>query len=149
MTRSFRRSAGGSAKRNFLATPLIRVPRFSGAMLLLLATLAAAACKTPRAPDQVATGDLTGTWTAAAESREAMRWRIVLEEHEGGRLSASGAVTSAGETREFVTNGIRDASSVQLDLEIGTFDGSIRSVDSLVGNLYLPGDTVPLTFQRE
>jgi hypothetical protein len=48
-----------------------------------------------------------------------------------------------------VTHGIRDASSVQLDLEIGTFDGSILGVDNLVGNLYLAGDTVPLTFQRE
>lgn len=129
-------------------------------LLLLALSLLGSGCKSPRSPREVATESVTGTWTARSvvsytppTSEEELHWRFGLEQREAGKLRGSGEVTRVGRASTFELEGIRDESTVNfqfsLNGEPAKYDGSIMDAETMVGQMYLPGDTIPVTLTRE
>lgn len=124
---------------------------------LAFATLAG--CKTPRSPREHADGDVTGRWAAesAASGKEAeggtLRWRLEVEQHPAGRLFGEGTMEREGRTATFPVRGVRDRHQVDLRFALpggaAMYHGGIIDMKTIVGELYLERDTIPVSFTRE
>src|SRR5690606_31782277 len=125
---------------------------------LLALALAVAACKPPRSPRESAEGSLTGAWTAESAAPGAPRdtgtvaWRLALEEREAGRLAGSGTMAHGGEASPFAVSGVRGRGEVTLYLDLPgervKYHGGVQGAATIAGELYLPGDTLAVTFTR-
>jgi hypothetical protein len=132
---------------------------FRAATAALLLAALAAGCKSPRPPHEAAEGDVSGEWTAESvattrpEPAGEIRWRLLMDEQDGGRLRGDGSLAHPGGSDAFTVVGIRGESTVnfEMHLEAGAtarFDGSILDVKTMVGQVDLGGDTIPVTFTR-
>lgn len=124
-----------------------------------IALLAAVtACKPPRSPRERAEGSVTGQWTAESVAPGAPRdtgrvaWRLALEEREAGKLAGDGSMTRGADAAPFPLSGVRGESDLTLYFDLPgervKYHGGIVNPKTITGELYLPNDTIPLTFTR-
>lgn len=128
------------------------------AMLVLLG-MAIAACHPPRSPREVAESRLTGTWTAhsasVGEPRDTgqVAWRLRLDERDAGRVEGRGGVYMRADSAAFDLSGVRGRSELTLQFAFGgervQYHGGIVDAKTIVGEMILPRDTVPVTFTKE
>jgi hypothetical protein len=133
--------------------PFERVrPRLVLVGLVLLASLAAG-CKTPRTPHRVTENDVSGVWRAQSSEPVPIGWSLRLEQGDAGKIQGSGNLTRTDGTSSFTLRGLRGPREINLDFHLeqaaGKFDGSVMSAEMIVGRLFLNGDTINLTFERD
>jgi hypothetical protein len=134
----------------FLAAPQARTLAFS----LLLALALAPACKSPRtSPHRVAEDDVTGVWRAQSTEPAPIGWSLRLDQMDAGNIEGQGSLTRTDGTTDFSVKGLRGPRDIKMhfDLDRGSaaFDGSVMNPEMIVGRLYLDGDTIKLTFERD
>ncbi len=144
---------------------MLTVPdRFYGFWILSAAGMVAvmlllAGCKSPRPPEQAAVGDLSGGWSARSVATTRPQpageiiWRLFLEEEDGGRIRGRGSLAHAGTAASFSIVGIRGERVIDFDLHLedgerAKFGGGVMDVNTMVGEVELRGDTIPLAFTR-
>jgi hypothetical protein len=129
------------------------------ALLTAMSLLELAACKPPRAPREIAEGNVTGRWSAesiAAETpEEAGRtvWQLELEQEKAGKLRGRGTRTEGTRSSSFSLAGVRAENELQFDFELGNepvmHHGSIMDAKTIVGEMQFRTDTLPVTFTRD
>ena len=134
-----------------------RVRKTLAGAVILIALLAA--CKAPRSPREAATGKLTGRWTAESTAigppvdTGLVQWALELEHGQAGKLVGRGAMAHRGSREAFSLAGLRGESEIQLKFELRgqrvRYHGGIVDVRTIVGEMYLPDDTIAVTFTRE
>lgn len=126
---------------------------------LLVLLLGAAACKPPRSPREVAGARVTGTWTARSAAAGApldtgnLAWALVLAEREAGKVDGRGTLRRGGEDSAFRLHGHRAEHEITLEWELpgetAKFHGSVLDARTIVGEVQMRGDTLPVSFTRE
>lgn len=126
---------------------------------LLVLVAALAACHPPRSPREVAGSRLTGTWTAhsasVGEPRDSgeVAWRLRLDERDAGRVEGRGGVYMPRDSAAFALSGIRGENEVTLQFAFGgervVYHGAIVDAKTMVGEMLMPRDTLPVTFTKE
>lgn len=122
------------------------------ATALLLLFVVTAGCKTPRTPHRTADNDVSGTWAAQSREPIPLGWSFRLDQLDAGKLTGSGTMNDGTRVSTFGITGIRGPREITLDFdhEDGAykFDGSVMSVEMIVGRVFVNGDTIKLTLQR-
>ena len=123
-----------------------------------LTLLELSACKAPRSPREMAEDNVTGRWTAesiaAKEPKEAGRttWLLELQQEQAGKLTGRGTRTQGTGSSSFTFEGVRAENDVILKLRLKgesvKYHGSILDPKTIVGEMQLPTDTLPVTFTR-
>jgi hypothetical protein len=139
-----------NAVPRFLAAPQARILAFSLSLALALAP----ACKSPRtAPHRVAEDDVSGVWRAGSTEPEPIGWSLRLDQAAAGNLEGRGSLTRADGTVEFAVRGLRGPRDIKLQFALdrvsAEFDGSVTGPDMIVGRVFLDGDTIKLSFERD
>lgn len=127
---------------------------------LVALLLAAAACKPPRSPREVAEARVTGEWTAHSVAAGApldtgnLEWSLTLTEREAGKVDGRGGLRrGGGETAPFRVHGQRAEHEITLEWrlpgETARFHGSVVDAKTIVGEVWLRRDTLPVSFTRE
>jgi hypothetical protein len=126
--------------------------------IVLVATFSTA-CKSPRPPYETAQGDVSGEWFAESEATPRagrageIRWRMLLDQGEAGKLDGRGELAGDRGSSAFTLTGVRGQGTVNFELHMegggsASFDGSVLDVKTMVGKMELEGDTVAVTFVR-
>jgi hypothetical protein len=119
---------------------------------VVLGVALAAGCKTPRTPHRVAENDVSGTWTAQSRDPVPLGWSFRLDQGDAGKLSGSGTLNDGNRVSPFSIDGIRGPYEITMTLHraegAARFDGSVTSIDMIVGQVAMDGDTIKLTLQR-
>ncbi|HEX2191349.1 MAG TPA: hypothetical protein VHG51_20730 [Longimicrobiaceae bacterium] len=126
---------------------------------LLVLLLAAAACKPPRSPREVSEARVTGEWTAHSVAAGApldtgnLAWSLALVEREAGKVDGRGSLRRGGEAAPFGIHGQRAEHEITLEWalpgETVKFHGSVVDARTIVGEVWMRGDTLPVSFTRE
>lgn len=116
------------------------------------------ACKPPRSPRERATSSVTGMWTAesvppgAAGDTGRVGWRLQLQERAAGKVAGRGSLADSRAPAEFSLFGVRGENEITLYFDLAgerlKYHGGIHDPKTMVGELYLTGDTIPVTFTR-
>lgn len=125
---------------------------------LALVAMLEAGCKAPRSPREVSLGSLTGEWTAESisgttpEDTTRSTWLFSLLEREAGKLRGQGSVARGTAREEFAVSGVRGETRLDLQFELGgesvRYHGSVMGPRTIVGEIYLPRDTIPVSLVR-
>lgn len=129
-------------------------------LLTLAASLVAvAACHAPRSPREVADGSVSGRWTAESAAvgepfdSGHVAWRLALEQREAGKLAGRGYRVQGGDSTEFTLTGLRGENKLNVQLHLPDhsvrYRGSVADPKTIVGEMHLPGTTLPVTFTRQ
>jgi hypothetical protein len=128
------------------------------ALLTAMSLLELAACKPPRAPREIAEGNVTGRWSAesiAAKTPEDVgrtTWGLELEQQAAGKLRGRGTRTQGIGSSTFSLTGVRAENEVQFEFKLRgesvTYHGSLMDAKTIVGEMQLRTDTLPVTFTR-
>lgn len=127
--------------------------------LVAVAALAVTACKPPRSPREMSEGRITGTWTAhsaaVGEPRDTGQasWKISFVEHAAGKVDGRGGVTVGGASDTFVLKGHRGEAELTFEFDLPgggvKYHGSVMDPNTIVGEMQMPADTLPVTLTRE
>jgi hypothetical protein len=139
-----------NAARRLLAASRLRILASSLVMALALAP----ACKSPRtSPHRVAEDNISGVWRAGSTEPEPIGWSLRLDQADAGNLEGRGSLTRAGGTVDFAVRGLRGPRDVKLQFDLDTaaaeFEGSVTGPEMIVGRVFLDGDTINVTFERD
>ena len=119
-------------------------------LLILLALLLLVSCKPPRNPRAGVESKATGQWHAQSAHGS---WLLSIEEELAGKLRGTGSIVSGNNERTFALEGLRDQSVVKLEFTLGNTDvrflGSVMDSKTMVGELFMSKDTLPLSFTRD
>jgi hypothetical protein len=130
--------------------PLRPRPLLAG---LVLASLLVAGCKTPRTPHRSPEGDVSGVWRAQSTEPVPIGWSLRLDQIDAGKIRGAGTLSRTDGSSSFSVRGVRGPHEItmhfHLDRGSGKFDGSVMGAEMMVGRLYLDGDTILLTLQRD
>lgn len=135
----------------------MRSPLIVGTTVALLAL--AAACKPPRSPRDHAQGSVTGEWRSESVAPGApadtgtVTWRLALEERAAGMLSGQGQMARGSDSAPFGLSGVRGENEITLYFDLPgeriKYHGGILGLSTIAGELYLPDDTIAVTFTRD